>query len=73
MADEADVTTARQEREEEILRRLRERREAVAAEYHKTCVWCGDDTENGAKFCSKDCSADWHKHDHTLKRVGLRR
>lgn len=70
MADDADMTAERMEREEEVRRKYRTEVKAV---YYTECRWCGDPTENGAGFCSKDCHADWHKYEATLKRLNLRR
>lgn len=73
MADEADITQERMEREEALRKRLREYAAAQPAVVYKECRWCGDSTEGGAQFCSNDCSKDWHRHDTALKRNGVRR
>lgn len=70
MADEADMTAERMEREDELRRKYRAETET---KHYDSCRWCGDPTENGAGFCGKDCHTDWHKYEATLKRLNLRR
>lgn len=26
------------------------------------CLWCGEGTINGARWCSRDCCSQWEKH-----------
>lgn len=73
MSDDADLTQERMEREEEIRRRLREQRANEKPEYHTECAWCDDPTQDGAKFCCKECSKDWHHYEASLKRNGVKR
>lgn len=40
--------------------------------YHKECNWCGDPTEGGARYCSRDCASDAFKYETNLKRNGIR-
>ena len=38
--------------------------------YHTECDWCGDPTDDGARYCSRDCASDAYKYQLTLKRNG---
>ncbi len=58
MADEADVTQERIEREIEIMRR------AIAAMCEETsatgeCLWCGETLDNGRRWCNAECRDAW--------------
>lgn len=72
MADEADITQERLEREEALRKKIRDYEAAKPPVVYTECRWCGDDTD-GAQFCSSDCSKDWHRHDAALKRNGVQR
>ena len=41
--------------------------------YSYNCNWCGDPTEDGARYCCKDCASDAFKYEVTLKRNGIQR
>ena len=71
MADEADMAQAHMEREEEMRRRLRESCPPPEKIYHTECNWCGDPTEDGARYCSKDCASDAFRYQCSLKRNGI--
>lgn len=70
--DDADVTQERMDREDEMRRRLRASVPPTPPVYYTSCIWCGDPTELGAKYCCKDCSVDAHKYNASLKRNGVR-
>lgn len=40
-------------------------------QYYYECKWCGDPTIEGARYCSKECSADHYRYLSTLKRNGI--
>ena len=70
MADDADMADARIEAA--VLEGIAAaRRNAEIKHYYADCQWCGDPTEAGAKYCNRDCAADAHKYEATLKRVGI--
>ena len=72
MSDEVDLTQARMEREEEIRRKLREQRSIEPPAYHTECNWCGDPTENGARYCDANCRNDHWRYQSAKKRNGER-
>ena len=39
--------------------------------YYTSCNWCGDDTEDGARYCSKDCATDHMRYNAARKRNGV--
>lgn len=59
MADDADLTQARLEREMDYL--LRQRRPAAALPDTGRCHWCGEATHGGRRFCDADCRDDWER------------
>ena len=42
----------------------------VGAEHHKECMWCGDPTEGGARWCSKECRDDQERYRPGVKYRG---
>ena len=38
--------------------------------YHRFCLYCGDETENGAAYCSADCRIDAERLSKAKKRNG---
>lgn len=58
MADEADVTQERIEREIEIMR------QAIAAMTEEVkpigeCLWCGEVLDDSRRWCSVECRDSW--------------
>lgn len=39
--------------------------------YYTECSWCGDPTEGGVRYCTKDCATDAHRYQATLRRNGI--
>ena len=68
MADIADITTARQELEEEILRQYK-RVEGGPAPTGR-CHNCDAPVEAGACFCDADCRADWQDRQNMKRIIG---
>lgn len=70
MPDEADRS------DKAILDRIAEgidraAREAAKPKVHYTeCNWCGDDTEDGARYCCKDCATDHMRYNAARRRNG---
>ena len=66
MADIADITTARQELEEEILRQYK-RVEGGPAPIGR-CHNCDEPLEGDDRFCDADCRGDWQARQN-MKRI----
>jgi len=56
MADDVDLTT---EREERMMEALRRRQPVVELEPTGTCHWCGEAVQHPKKFCDGECAADY--------------
>ena len=54
--DDVDLTTEREEKMMELLRRRAPRMELPAT---GSCHYCEASVPPGAKFCDVDCSSDW--------------
>ena len=39
--------------------------------YHTSCQWCGDPTEDGARYCCKDCATDHMRFNAARRRNGV--
>jgi hypothetical protein len=50
-------------------------RKQAAAEpvYYTACNWCGDPTENGHRYCSRECANDAFRYNCSLTRNGIKR
>lgn len=67
MADDADLTDARIERE--MTMRLAElRRQKEALPYSGQCYWCGESLPPPKRWCDADCRGDWER-DHARRRA----
>lgn len=57
--DDADRSGERMDAEMEAFQRKR-RATFIAPEptYHRFCLYCSDDTENGRPYCCEDCKLD---------------
>ena len=42
----------------------------TTTKYHTECNWCGDPTEDGARYCCKDCATDHMRYNSARKRNG---
>ena len=65
MADEADLTQARLEREEALRRRTPP---APILPYCGQCYWCGEALPPTRRWCDADCRDDWER-DHARRRT----
>ena len=62
MADEVDVANAQVE--------LNENRSIAYARFQankpiptsETCYWCASKTNNGARWCNRDCASHWERY-----------
>lgn len=67
MADEADLTTERDEREAPA--RLAASRKPCLPPANGRCFSCGELIEPGLRYCDRDCQAD---HERVLRARGRR-
>ena len=70
MADPCDLAQEQMEREEAMRERARRNSMIPTAVYHTHCNWCGDPTEEGARFCCFDCAKDWENYEAAKVRNG---
>lgn len=66
MADEADQTADRMEKEEALRRRFVPKEEIPAC---GVCYWCGADVAHPKKFCDAECS-EGYEFEKRMKRFG---
>lgn len=52
---------------DEIRRHVHEREDR----YYINCQWCGDTTEEGARYCGPDCASDAERAEKARKRNGF--
>jgi hypothetical protein len=71
MADEADNADQRIEDAINDAIGRAQREAAKPPQYFNECNWCGDPTEGGARYCTKDCANDAFRYNATLKRNGI--
>lgn len=57
MADDADLTDARTEREMTL--RLAALRRQEALPYSGQCYWCGESLPHPKRWCDSECRDDW--------------
>ena len=70
MADDADLSDARIEAA--ITAGVEAARLKVKPPRHYIeCNWCGDPTEDGARYCCKDCATDHMRYNSARKRNGI--
>lgn len=67
MADDADLTTEREEKMMELMRRVAPK---VELEVTGFCGYCNEPVQVPKKFCGKDCADDW---DYEQKQRRLNR
>lgn len=66
MADEADQTADRMEKEEALRRRFVPKEEIPAC---GVCYYCGEDVGSSKKFCDAECS-EGYEFEKRMKRLG---
>jgi hypothetical protein len=67
MADEADLTADRMEKEEELRRRLVRKPELPPC---GVCYFCGEDVGSDKKFCNAECAEDFEFEQKMKQRQG---
>lgn len=75
-ADQIDEGCEAEQRHRELCIAIARQQAVKPREYYKSCVWCGDPSEGGAKFCSTgvdSCATDYNRYQQTLKRTGVAR
>jgi len=62
MADEVDSANEQVEKNERrsIEYAMREAQKKLPES--EFCLWCGEDTNKGARWCSRECCSLWEKH-----------
>ena len=67
MADEADITTARDEAEYTL--RLAASRKPVGPTPNGRCHYCGELVGDTQRFCDHECAAEYER-EQALRRIG---
>ena len=74
MEPQADWLDAASEHEQEMrddaIAEIRRQIHEVEDRYYINCQWCGDHTEEGARYCGPDCAADAERAEKARKRNG---
>ena len=61
MSDEADMTSAREEIENEIRRKYLDKNLGLEVEHTGVCLNCGDKTIGTQRWCDVMCRNDWQR------------
>lgn len=61
MADEFDQATDREEKDREMLLNIARAKAQQPILPSEVCLYCGEDTQNGARWCDADCRDLWEQ------------
>lgn len=75
-ADQIEQACEFEQRDRELCIAVARQQAHKPPEQFTHCVWCGDETDGGAKFCSSgvdSCGDDYNRYQQTLQRTGVAR